>query len=214
MTANETAKVMAILQVAYPAFYGKKSVEEKRAAVSLWAELLKEYDSRLVTAAVKELIKTHSGYPPDIAAVVERIHGIEDAARGEQTNEELWILLKKAISNGYYGAEEEFQRLPEVLKRYLRSPSQLREMSGIDSDTLNTVTRGQFLKTIGIERQRQRDREIAQKSLPPQLYNALAGVADSMALPDTAWQGENLQGKDYDFDEVRRIAAEKLKEGS
>ena len=145
MTANETAKVMAILQVAYPAFYGKKSVEEKRAAVSLWAELLKEYDSRLVTAAVKELIKTHSGYPPDIAAVVERIHGIEDAARGEQTNEELWILLKKAISNGYYGAEEEFQRLPEVLKRYLRSPSQLREMSGIDSDTLNTVTRGQFL---------------------------------------------------------------------
>lgn len=214
MTANETAKVMAILQVAYPAFYGKKSVEEKRAAVSLWAELLKEYDSRLVTAAVKELIKTHSGYPPDIAAVVERIRGIEDAARGEQTNEELWLLLKKAVSNGYYGAEEEFQRLPEVLQNYLRSPSQLREMSGIDSDTLNTVTRGQFLKTIGIERQRQRDREIAQKSLPPQVFDALSGIGNSKALPDAAWQGENLQGKDYDFDEVRRIAAEKLKGGS
>ena len=28
------------------------------------------------------------------------------------------------------------------------------------------------------------------------------------------WQGENLQGKDYDFGEIARIAAEKLKGGN
>ncbi len=214
MTANETAKVMAILQVAYPAFYGKKSAEEKRAAVSLWAELLKEYDCRLVMAAVKELIKTHSGYPPDIAAVVERIEGIKDAAGGQETNEELWLRLKQAVSNGYYGAEEEFQKLPEVLKQYLRSPSQLRELSGIDSDTLNTVTRGQFLKTIEIEKQRQRDRKAAQTNLPPELAEALRQTAEKMALPEAAWEGENLRGKDYDFDNIRRIAAGKLDGGN
>jgi uncharacterized protein YcgL (UPF0745 family) len=140
------------------------------AVLDLWSEMFADDDIRVVKVALFKLIETHQGYPPDIAALKEKIRELVVASTGEPTDEELWQMLRRAASNGYYGAREEFDRLPRVVQRYLGSPSALRDLAVIDEKTLNTVTKGQFLKQIVSLRERQ---EFAD-SLPEPVKEAVA----------------------------------------
>ena len=155
MTLDETATILGIFQTAYPTFYLKFSDEEIEEIVALWHEMFEEEDLGLVKFAVKDLIATHSGYPPDIAALKTKIKSIIDVAMDKPTYEELWFMLKKATHNGYYGAQEEFNRLPPILKRYVGSPGTLAEYAMIEEDVFNTVIHGQFLKQIKIIEERE-----------------------------------------------------------
>lgn len=114
--------------------------------------------------------------PPDIAAVKAKIKSIVSAAQNEPTDEELWHALKRAVSNGYYGSKQEYDKLPPVLQRWCGSPSALREMACLDSDTFNTVTRGQFLKQIKIVKEREEYRE----RMPAEIKALIGAVASPM----------------------------------
>lgn len=155
MTRDETIQILALLRASYPAFYSKFGKAELEGIVNLWAEMFAEDNINIVKYALKELIATHSGYPPDIAALKTKMKEVCSAASEEPTDEELWIILKRAVSNGNYGAQREFDKLPHVLQRYCGSPATLREFALIDSDTFNTVNHGQFLKQIKIIKERE-----------------------------------------------------------
>ena len=155
MTRDETLQILALLRASYPAFYSKFGKSELEGIANLWTEMFEHDDFNIVKCAMKELISSHSGYPPDIAALKNKIKEICLTASGEPTNEELWLMLKKAVSNGYYGAKEEFEKLPPVLKRYVGSPHTLTELACIESDTFDTVTHGQFLKQINAIKERE-----------------------------------------------------------
>lgn len=155
MTRDETLQILALLRASYPAFYSKFGKSELEGIANLWTEMFEHDDFNIVKCALKELISSHSGYPPDIAALKNKIKEICLTASGEPTNEELWLMLKKAVSNGYYGAKEEFEKLPPVLKRYVGSPHTLTELAYIESDTFDTVTHGQFLKQINAIKERE-----------------------------------------------------------
>lgn len=178
MTKAETLQVLSLLRASYPAFYSKFSKGELENIVALWTEMFAEDDFGIVKYALKDLIATHSGYPPDIAALKTKIKEICSAGSNEPTNEELWGMLKKAVSNGIYGAREEFEKLPPVLKRYCGSPSTLTELSYVDSDTFNTVNHGQFLKEIKIIKEREEyaaNMPAEVKALIGQTYKPLIG---------------------------------------
>lgn len=170
MTRKETAQMLDVLKTAYPTFYRTVSPEEGVKTLELYAEMFANDDIRIVKPALFNLIETHKGYPPDIATLKEKIRELVVAATGEPTDEELWQMLRRAASNGYYGAREEFDKLPRVVQRYLGSPSALRDLAVIDEKTLNTVTKGQFLKQIVSLRERQ---EFAD-SLPEGVKEAVA----------------------------------------
>ncbi len=172
MTREETASVLGILRAAYPAFYSKMRASDADNTVNLWAVMFRDDDINIVKAALYKLIETHTGYPPDIAAVKAEIKELVAAATGEPTDEELWIMLKKAVSNGVYGAQSEFKRLPPILQRYLGTPATLREMASGDVETLNTVVHGQFLKQIP----RIRDRQQYADSLPEGVKTAILSI--------------------------------------
>ena len=155
MTREEVTNMLRLLKVTYPAFYSKMKRNDLILIVDMWSEMFKDDDANIVKYALKELIATHNGYPPDIAALKNKIKEICLTASGEPTNEELWLMLKKAVSNGYYGAKEEFEKLPPVLKRYVGSPHTLTELACIESDTFDTVTHGQFLKQINAIKERE-----------------------------------------------------------
>lgn len=155
MTREEVTQMLSLLKVTYPAFYSKMKRDDLILIVDLWSDMFREDDVNIVKYALKELIATHSGYPPDIAAVKNKIKELCSSATGEATDEELWIVLKRAVSNGLYGAEQEFEKLPAVLKRYVGTPSTLTELALIDTDTFNTVTHGQFLKQIKVIKERE-----------------------------------------------------------
>lgn len=155
MTREEVTNMLRLLKVTYPAFYSKMKRNDLILIVDMWSEMFKDDDANIVKYALKELVATHNGYPPDIAALKNKIKEICLTASGEPTNEELWLMLKKAVSNGYYGAKEEFEKLPPVLKRYVGSPHTLTELACIESDTFDTVTHGQFLKQINAIKERE-----------------------------------------------------------
>lgn len=160
MNKIETAEALSLLRIAYPAFYSKITPKEAEAAILLWESIFINDPYEVVLVALKELISKHSGYPPDIAALRHQIDQMKVSAVGEPTDEELWILLKKAASNGYYGYRKEFESLPKILQRYLGVPETLREYAVMEEETFHTVVKGQFLKQIGTIRQRdQFDRE-------------------------------------------------------
>ena len=155
MTREEVTQMLSLLKVTYPAFYSKMKRDDLILIVDLWSDMFRDDDVNIVIYALKELIATHSGFPPDIAAVKNKMKELCSSATGEATDEELWLLLKRAVSNGIYGAQQEFEKLPRVLQRYLGSPRTLTEFAYIDSDTFNTVNHGQFLKQIKIIKERE-----------------------------------------------------------
>lgn len=179
MTKAETAQILALLHAAYPAFYSKIGKSEIDGIVNLWAEMFMDDDFGVVKYALKQLIATHTGYPPDIAALKGKIKEIVSAATGKLTHEELWHRLKDAARNGYYGAEQEFAKLPPVLQRYLGSPSTLRQYAQIDEATFNTVNHGQFLKQIAIIE----EREEFESSMPDEVKLLISSMTKK--IPET-----------------------------
>lgn len=201
MNKQETTQILALLNAAYPAFYSKMSRMEIDGVIALWAEMFVDDDFGLVKYALKELIATHTGYPPDIAALKTKIAEVTQAATDKPTHEELWQKLKAAASNGYYNARAEFEKLPPVLKRYVGSPATLREYAMIDADTFNTVNHGQFLKQIKVIEDRE---EYAQK-MPDNVKMLIASVYTPLEAPKQLNEGEVNDKRNKLLDSLDRM---------
>lgn len=161
MTIDETKMILGILKTAYPNFYKEMSKQEMLNVVDLWADMFKNDNSKLVTVAVKELINSFQ-YPPTIADIKNKIYNLTNE---EKTPSELWDRLQKAISRGIYHSEEEFEKLPEEVKEFIRSPKQLKELAMMDSDVVHSVTKGQFFKQIEvIQKRKEEDKKMLPES--------------------------------------------------
>lgn len=143
----ETMGIMAILKEAYPMYYRNKSKEELNVAVNLWAEMFADDNINLVKEAVKAYIATdEKGFPPVIGQIKGKLYQITEP---EQLSEvEAWGLVSKAIQNGCYNSEKEFDKLPEIVQRTIGSPARLKEWSQVDLDSLQTVVSSNFMRSF------------------------------------------------------------------
>lgn len=140
MTRDETKQILGYLQCAYPSAFGGDNLT---ATVNVWWDAFGDIDFKILKHAVRNFVKS-SKYAPTIAGIQEQI----DLITSEETNVDLWGRLHKAISNGIYGAKEEFEKLPPECKRFLGNAEVLKELAQSDSATINTVVKGQFMKRI------------------------------------------------------------------
>lgn len=186
MTRDEVVATLKILKIAYPGFYSKMSARDGIDAINVWCEMFDEDDVNAVKCALYKILEEHADYPPTIADIKIKLKELRQAVSGEKTSEELWQILKNAVSNGYYGAKEEFEKLPDELKKFLGSPYALKELSQIDTATLNTVTKGQFLKQISSIR----DKVKFERETPPEIMSALRRAFGTIP-DDTALLTEN-----------------------
>lgn len=154
MTNEEVIKCLGILKISYPVFAKGLSKRDADNLIELWTVSFADYPYEVVSRAVYDLIGTKKDFAPDIAAVKERVREMCAVAAGEPTDADLWNLLCRAASNSAYNSESEYQKLPEILKRYVGSPSGLRDMAMIEENVFHTVTKGTFFKTIDIVRER------------------------------------------------------------
>lgn len=168
MSREEVLSMLSILRKAYPSFYKDITKQEAEDTVNLYQEMFKDCDSKLVIFALKELINT-SEYPPAIATIKKKMY--ELIKPDVESDSELWEKLLKAIRNGYYGSVEEFNKLPEIIQEFLGSPRQLQEIAEMDSNTIHSVVKGQFLKQIVILKERKKHYEM----MLPETRQALYG---------------------------------------
>ena len=198
MTRDETLTVLAVIRAAYPAFYGKANKQDIDISVNLWSEMFADDSYQVVNYALKQLIAEKTGFPPCIADLKQKIRDVTTAATGAPTHEELWQMLRAATRNGLYGSEEEFAKLPPVLKRYLGAPSALRVMAVMDEDVLNSVVHGQFLKQISaIE-----DRERFDEEMPDNIRQLACSMAHRIPETHQLTEGEVNDRRNRILDKV------------
>lgn len=175
MTRENTVMILSVLRGAYPAFYRGVSRSEAEDTINLWASLFADDDVNIVTAAVKALIVSDTkGFPPVPGQVKEYIRKL--TMPQELTDGEAWALVSKAISNGMYGSQEEFDKLPSDVQRIVGSPSQIRDWASMDSDTVHSVVASNFQRAYRVRQEAKRE----YAAIPGEVRALLEGVGGAV----------------------------------
>lgn len=142
MTEVETKKIIAYIITAYPNY----KPDNMKYTVDFWTEMFSDCTYNQVYAGLKAYIASDtSGFAPSIGAIRNCIQKI--SAPATLSGMEAWSLVSAAIRNGYYGAEAEFEKLPEDVQEAVGSPSQLRNWAITDNKSIENVVQSNFLRT-------------------------------------------------------------------
>ena len=197
MKDHEIGRLVYAVRGTYPKYYANMGAEDLKGLSMAWALVLGEYDFAIASRAVQlYLTNDTNGFPPSPGQIVDTIHKITNPRIAEMTATEAWALVRKAIRNGYYGAEEEFAKLPTACQRAIGSPSNLRELAQLDIDQVETVEQSHFIKAYNTQVVREREtakmpsdiRALVEKAVSEkrQLVNPKTGEAKKITANGTA----------------------------
>lgn len=161
MTREDTKKMIMYLRMAFRDFCSDKDLTM---VVDVWHDAFKDEDTAIVSKATQNYVK-HNPYPPTIAGIMEQI----SLMKNKETDTDLWALVQKAARNGVYGSEEEFEKLPPECQSFIGNTSALKELAQIDTGTMNTIVKGQFLKRVEAIKEHQE----VQRGLPAEVRRAI-----------------------------------------
>ncbi len=174
MNREEIIDILEILKTAYPRFYANMTKDEAEKTIRLWNEMFKDDAPELVAIAVKKLIMELQ-FPPTIADIKNTMYKLTDRT---EDNTELWNKFLKALSNSGYNSKEEYEKLPEIVQRFVGSSERLKDYAMMELDTVNTVVKGQFLKQIDSLKIRQKENAM----LPKETRKFIDNIANKMDI--------------------------------
>ena len=178
MTREETLAIMGVLKAAYPNFYKGMGRAEAEGIVDLWSSMFDQEPAQLVAVAVKaHIANDKKGYPPHIGAIKEAIVKLQEPEA--MTEQEAWGLVLKALRNGIYGAQKEFDALPPMIQRLVGSPSQLKEWAMMDGDAVNSVVASNFQRSY--RARAANERELL--ALPADVRGVMEQLGAGTAMP-------------------------------
>lgn len=142
MTREETVEMIHIICDCYPNF----KPEDLSRTIDAWQVMLEEYSCEQVAAALKAYITSNtSGFAPSVGEIVAKIQLVSQPQ--ELDGMTAWGLVSKALRNGTYGAVEEFNKLPPLVKQAVGMPDNLKNWATSDYQTIETVIQSNFLRT-------------------------------------------------------------------
>ena len=172
MTKDETKKLLMMIEAAYP----QSKFENPAETIAAWHFLLEEYPANVVMAAFQIYVKTNNtGFAPSVSQIIGCMHKpseIEQLSEGEA-----WNLVKRAIQNSGYGAEEEFEKLPPIIQRCVGSANMLHQWALTDSDEVNTVIMSNFQRTYRAVLSKQD----FNNKVPEKISDVVKGLADKLS---------------------------------
>lgn len=165
VTRDETKQLLMRISSVYPNW---KPQAELKYVVETWWEYLSEYTYNEMRAALKVYISTDTnGFAPSVGQLIDKIHTISEPE--ELSEMEAWALVSKALQNGYYGAEQEFEKLPPLVQKAVGAPSQLRNWSQTDMGSVENVIQSNFMRTYRQEIAKNREK----RKIPQDVLEAL-----------------------------------------
>lgn len=177
MNKIETAAILALLQLEYPASFKNFTEADIEAKVNSWALQFADENYEEVAAAVQALIATRTvGYAPVIGEIREKLTLLREPT--PRNDQEAWALVAKACRNGIYGYKREFSRLPPDVQAAVGCPEQLREWAMVDTDTLQTVVASNFMR--GFRAAQQRNQEFSK--LPASVKKMISDIGEQKKL--------------------------------
>ncbi|GAA0082452.1 MULTISPECIES: replicative helicase loader/inhibitor [Clostridium] len=179
MTLEETIKILSIIKAAYPQWAKDLKASDAKMMVTLWNDMLQDYEYNLVQVAIKKVIATNK-FPPSVAEVIESINYITSGGKSEMTEIEAWGLVRKAIKNSAYNAEEEFNKLPEKIQQAIGSHNILHNWSQETVDGIEKVIGSNFMRSYKATVIRKKE----EKQLPSSIKKMLGNVGQKMIEGD------------------------------
>lgn len=166
MKKSEMVQIITLLAGNYESVANKSQVQREM-MLNTWQECLGDLDYKLVLQAVKKTI-IESPYPPTIHDI--RKNAIEMINPSNQNSAiEAWNEAYLMICSGGYMTEEEFDRASPEVKKFFGNVRQVKELARTDIATVNTVTKGQFLKQYEIITERQKEQRLLPENMKEQL---------------------------------------------
>lgn len=132
MTREGIKKCIRLVQLMFPNTYKNFTTEDLSMLIEAWELQFRNVDDVQVFSALNGVI-SKSDYPPTVAEIKRQLVGEE-----EENEEDVWYTLLEAGSNGIYGAEEEWEKLPAGIKA-ITTPWTLREIAMADNESLRFV---------------------------------------------------------------------------
>lgn len=145
MTEEQVGKLLMTIQAYYPNY----NPPDKKVTLNAWYIMLAEYPEELVLQALRACIATNtSGFAPDVGQIMSKIQTISQPQ--ELDGMAAWGLVSKALRNGTYGAVEEFNKLPPLVRQAVGMPDNLKNWATSDYQTIETVIQSNFLRTYEV----------------------------------------------------------------
>ena len=152
MNKTETGKILASISEIYPSFRKDRNIE---ATAKIWLKIFEQVPYDRVMQALTSYIATDTkGFPPVPGALNALIWQAEDAK--SMSEEEAWSLVYRALRRSGYNSREEFEKLPEEIRRIVVHPSQLHEWAMLDEQEVNTVIAAGFKRSWRAAKERAR----------------------------------------------------------
>lgn len=139
MTRDETKNIIGMMASAWPNF----SPTNIRGTVDLWAGLMEPYPYQAILAALRSYMVEDHAFAPAPGQLLAYLPKGDDG----RSDLEAWGLVRKALRNGNYGAEDEFAKLPPDVQRAVGSPAQLRAWAAAPEEETETVMQSNFLRS-------------------------------------------------------------------
>lgn len=169
MNYDETLKIMAVLRAAYPRYYSGQRREEVETAITLWQSIFDDLPYNVVAAAVQAFIADDDkGFPPAVGQINRRVREIVEPER--MTEQEAWALVSRACENSGYHWQQEYEKLPEDIRRCVGDALTLREWALMPIEEFETVIASNFMRSYREKREIRRRRE----AIPPSMRELLA----------------------------------------
>ena len=151
MKREETVKIIRIMCDCYPNYKPNNLTE----TVDVWNMMLSDYTYEQISLALKAYILADTnGFAPGIGQLVDRVNTF---SQQQELNElEAWSLVYKAIRNSGYNSEYEFSILPDVVKKAVGTPNQLRTWA-MDENFNEQVVSSHFIRCYRSEVAKDRD---------------------------------------------------------
>jgi len=144
MTRDETKELLMTIQAVYPNF--KVAKEQMSITINAWNTMLAEYPVEAVNAAFQIYVKSNNtGFAPSVSQLIGCM--FKPTENDQLTEGEAWALVKRAIKDGGYHAEERFNELPPLVQRAVGGASMIHQWAMVDSDEINTVVMSNFQRT-------------------------------------------------------------------
>ena len=179
MTKKEMAEIIALMQTNYPDDFRGMSDKVMNGKINLWFMQFRDDDYKEVLAAVMAHIATDTNrFMPPVGVIKAKLTEIRMG--DELTELEAWGLVQKALRNGYYGAQEEFDKLPPVVQRLVGSPNQLREWAQMDSEVVSSVVASNFQRSYKVRAKKEQEF----LALPSAVRETMGKIAAGMKMPE------------------------------
>lgn len=199
MTRDETKVIIRAISASYPNFNPK----DLSGTVDIWSQMLIEYDYPTISKALqKYILSDASGFAPSIGQVI----GMIDAPASREPLE-AWDLVRKAIHNGYYFAEQEFNKLPIECQKAIGSPANLKEMASMPTETVESVEQSHFIRSYQAVLKRMEE----EKRLPQNMRDYTHQIAEKMQERKAIEVKEEVTEEDVKIDPNRESLTEMVR---